>query len=151
MTLNLIDYRPPRIAQLLALVAALLHWSTPLRGVQLYANPPLGIAAGLGGFLIMLWAWWLFRRAETAICPTASSTALVTDGVYRFTRNPMYLGLVGMLLGLAIGVGTLPFYLAAGAFFAVIDQVFIPFEERKMKDTFGGEWLRYRTGTRRWL
>ena len=151
MTLNLIDYRPPRIAQLLALVAALLHWSTPLRGVQLYANPPLGIAAGLGGFLIMLWAWWLFRRAETAICPTEPSSALVTVGIFRYTRNPMYLGMVAMLVGLALGVGTLPFYLAAAAYFALIHQVFIPYEGRKMRVTFGEDWLRYRANTRRWV
>jgi len=49
------------------------------------------------GFGIMMRAWWLFRQHQTAICPTAETTLLITDDIHAFTRNPMYLGMVLML------------------------------------------------------
>ena len=54
MSLNLIEYRPPRIAQLLVVAAALLHWTTPLREMPIYSNTELGTTVGLAGFLVML-------------------------------------------------------------------------------------------------
>ena len=99
----------------------------------------------------MLRAWWLFRREATAICPTATTTALVTDDVFRLTRNPMYLGIVLMLLGVAFASGGVAFYVAALAFFLIIDSVFCPFEEQKLRRAFGEEYASYATRVRRWL
>jgi len=148
---RLIDFRPPRIAQSLTLLALLLHWATPLGDLSVTGLPIAGTLLGLTGFLLMLRAWWLFRQAATAICPTAASSRLITDDVYRLTRNPMYLGMEAMLLGLALAMGTLPFYAAATAFVLLIDRVFIPFEEEKMTREFGDAYSRYCERTRRWL
>ena len=87
----------------------------------------------------------------TAICPTAETTALITDDVYRLTRNPMYLGIVLMLLGIALATGSLPCYLASLAFFLIIDVVFCPYEERKLEQAFGSDYARYVGAVRRWL
>jgi protein-S-isoprenylcysteine O-methyltransferase Ste14 len=151
MKLRIIDYRPPKIAQLFVLSAALLHWATPLSHLHIYSNRVAGIVLGLAGFVIMMWGWWLFRKFDTAICPTAKADHLVTSGIYRFTRNPMYLGLVSMLLALAIVVGTFPFYLAAVAYFIVINGVFCPYEERKLAEAFAAEYLVYKNKVRRWI
>jgi protein-S-isoprenylcysteine O-methyltransferase Ste14 len=151
MKIRILDYRPPKIAQLLVLTAALLHWATPPGHLHIYANQLLGIIVGTGGFAIMMWGWWLFRKFGTAICPTAKSQHLVTSGIYRFTRNPMYLGLVGMLLAIAIVVGTVPFYLAAVAYFVVINHVFCPYEESKLAETFGDGYRSYKNNVRRWV
>ena len=110
-----------------------------------------GMLSALLGFGIMLRAWWLFRVRSTAICPTAETTTLITDDVYRLTRNPMYLGMVLMLLGVAIATGGLPSFLAALGFFLIIDFVFCPFEEQKLARSFGAEFARYRGSVRRWL
>jgi protein-S-isoprenylcysteine O-methyltransferase Ste14 len=151
MKLRIIDYRPPKIAQLFVLSAALLHWATPLSHLHIYSNRVAGIVLGLAGFVIMMWGWWLFRKFDTAICPTAKADSLVTSGIYRLTRNPMYLGLVSMLLALAFAVGTFPFYLAAAAYFMVINQVFCPYEERKLAKAFAAEYLAYKIKVRRWI
>lgn len=151
MKIQIIDYRPPRIAQLFVLAAALLHWTTPLSQLHVYSNQVLGIILGIGGFVMMMWGWWLFKKRDVAICPTAETARLVTHAIYRFTRNPMYLGLVLMLVGLAIYVGTPPFYLAAIAYFAVINWVFCPYEEAKLANSFGQEYLNYKERVRRWL
>ena len=73
MNIRIIDYRPPKIAQLFVLTAALLHWAAPLSHLHIYVNQLLGIIVGTGGFAIMMWGWWLFRKIDTAICPTAKS------------------------------------------------------------------------------
>lgn len=84
-------------------------------------------------------------------CPTATNDRLVTTGIYRYTRNPMYLGIIGLLLAIAIHVGTLPFYLAAAVYFIVINHVFCPYEEAKLAATFGDHYNAYRNRVRRWL
>ncbi len=87
----------------------------------------------------------------TAICPTAHTSLLITDDVFRLTRNPMYLGIVLMLLGAALGSGGLFTYLAALTFFLIIDAVFCPYEEHKLSQSFGEDFADYRHRVRRWL
>ena len=151
MKIQIIDYRPPRIAQFFVLTAALLHWATPLSQLHVYTNQVLGIILGVGGFGVMMWGWWLFKRYHIAICPTAKTDRLVTSGVYRVTRNPMYLGVVCMLLAVAIFVGTFPFYLATAVYFLVINNVFCPYEENKLSEAFGDTYISYKNKVRRWL
>jgi len=67
------------------------------------------------------------------------------------SRNPIYLGMVLMLVGCAIYAGTLLFYLVAALYFAIINIVFCPYEEQKMQGTFGEEFLAYKRSVRRWL
>jgi len=105
MGIRIVDYRPPEIAQLLLLCAAILHWATPLCQLHIFSNHVLGVILGISGFGLMMRGWWLFKKFDTASCPTAITDRLVTAGVYRFTRNPMYLGVIAMFLAVAIFVG----------------------------------------------
>lgn len=148
---RIVDYRPPKIAQALVLAAALLHWATPLKQVQLYSSPWLGLLVGAAGFTVMMCGWWLFRKYDTAICPSAKPRRLVASGIYRVSRNPMYLGMVAMMSGLALYVGSLPFYLAGATYLVVIDRFFCPYEENRLADTFGDEYRDYRKRVRRWI
>lgn len=148
---RMLAYRPPRIAMTLLATAAALQLVAPRLWPVLPALPASGVVAGLLGCGIMLRAWWLFRARATAICPTADTTTLITDDVYRLTRNPMYLGIALMLLGIGLGTGSLPCYLASLAFVLIIDAVFCPYEERKLEQAFGADYSRYRDSVRRWL
>jgi protein-S-isoprenylcysteine O-methyltransferase Ste14 len=148
---RVIRYRPPRIAMLFVLLAAAMHWLLPSLRVHLFSSPVLAVVAVAGGFAVMMWAWWLFQKAETAICPTEDSQALVTTGIFRVTRHPMYLGMVLMVGGVAFWFGTVPWYLATTAFFLVINQVFCPYEERALTATFGDEYTDYKRRVRRWI
>ena len=148
---RILTYRPPRIALTLLLTAVSLQLVLPTTLPALPAAPLAGAVVAILGFGIMTRAWWLFRLVNTAICPTANTTTLITGDVYRVSRNPMYLGIVLMLLGVAIGMGGLPFYLAALLFFLVIDVAFCPFEERKLEESFGRRFTTYCNDVRRWL
>lgn len=146
---NFIEYRPPRIAMSFVLLALAANAFVTL---PMHASLPYAaILTGAIGFLLMLRAWWLFKLVDTAICPTESSTTLVTNGVFSITRNPMYLGLFLILLGLALATGSAPFYVAAIAYGVVMDRVFCPYEERKSVTEFGEEYLDYVRKVRRWL
>ena len=149
--MRVIDMRPPRILMALALGAAACHWLLHGWTRPRTSVPWAGGLVGLAGLGIMLWAWWLFKQADTAICPTAPTIRLLTRGPYRFTRNPMYLGMVLMLLGLAAGIGSAPFYLATLAALAILHGVFCPYEERKLLGTFGEAYRSYQSRVRRWI
>ena len=98
----MLQYRPPRIAMSLLLGAVVLQLIVSSDVPLLPASLAGGTLSALLGFGIMLRAWWLFRLRNTAICPTATTTTLITDDVFRLTRNPMYLGIALMLLGVAM-------------------------------------------------
>ncbi|HSB21933.1 MAG TPA: isoprenylcysteine carboxylmethyltransferase family protein, partial [Burkholderiaceae bacterium] len=103
------------------------------------------------GFAWMAWAWLLFRRAATPVRPTAQPAMLVDDGPYRFGRNPMYLGMTLMLIGMGVASGVPFIAIAALAFVAVVSTVHIPHEEAQLQRAFGGWYSDYAASVRRWL
>jgi protein-S-isoprenylcysteine O-methyltransferase Ste14 len=149
--MNIVSLRPPRIGMGLAACAALLHWGLDLGQGARLSFPGAGMAMGIAGFGFMMWAWLLFRKRDIGLCPTAPSTQLAVDGPFRFTRNPMYLGMVLMMGGLSLIFGTLPFYGAAIGYLLILNSVFCPYEERKLAEAFGKPYLTYRSRVRRWL
>jgi protein-S-isoprenylcysteine O-methyltransferase Ste14 len=106
----------------------------------------IGLALGL-----IVWAAFLFRRAGTNIRPYLPATALVVSGPYKFTRNPMYLGMAGVLLGTAVFMGSLTPFVVIPGFMALIGERFIVPEEAKLEAAFGRGYLDYKARVRRWL
>jgi protein-S-isoprenylcysteine O-methyltransferase Ste14 len=151
MNTPLVTYRPPRIAFVLLMLAAALHVALPRADTAVLTAPWTGAALLLGGCMMMMWAWWLFQRHTVAICPTAPTDRLLTRGIYAMTRNPMYLGMIAMMLGVALYFGTLPFYVVTLIYVVLIDRVFCRYEEEKLEAAFGDEYRRYRARVRRWL
>jgi len=149
--MKMIEMRPPRIALASTIMAAAIQWALKSDEGVRFAVPWFGVTLGLMGFFLMMWAWWLFKQRKLAICPTVRTASMITHGPYRITRNPMYLGMILMMLGLALYLGTLPFYLSAVAYFAILNFVFCPFEENKLSHAFGDEYALYKDQVRRWL
>jgi len=145
---RIVVLRPPRIAMSLAAAAGILHLLFPL--VVLPPSRFGGLLLAGAGFTLMLRAWWLFRQAETPICPTHDATTLLTTDVYGITRNPMYLGIVIIMLGVAMSFGTAPFYAATALLFAIFNFVFCPYEERRLQIAFSG-FDAYSASVRRWI
>jgi protein-S-isoprenylcysteine O-methyltransferase Ste14 len=78
-------------------------------------------------------------------------SALVTSGLYRFTRNPMYLGFILILIGTAILLGSLTPFFVVPAFWLLLDRLFINLEEQNLALKFVARWEMYKSRTRRWL
>jgi protein-S-isoprenylcysteine O-methyltransferase Ste14 len=133
------------------IAAALSYWAgwPRIPGLPLV---PLAVLLVVTGISLSAAGAVLFRREGTEINPaSATNRKLVTSGPYRFTRNPMYLGLVLITLGIAFWVGAWPMFLAPIATFATANWVHIPFEEAKMRRQFGAEFDTYVTRVRRWV
>ncbi len=120
--------------------------------------PDLGIAAPILGATLCASALTIglagvreFHRHKTPTSPFKPTTALVTSGVFGRTRNPMYLGLVVLVLGVAIAVNSLAFLLAAVFLGVLLQLAVIRPEERFMTARFGEAFQTYRSRTRRWL
>ncbi|HAM53764.1 MAG TPA: hypothetical protein DCP92_24860 [Nitrospiraceae bacterium] len=149
--MRIINMRPPRIALSLTLIAGAFHWCLNIWERMRFSLPWVGASVGLTGFILMMWAWWLFKQHAIAACPTARTTHITTDGPYRFTRNPMYLGMLLIMTGLALYIGTMPFFLSTIGYFAILNFVYCPYEENKLAKAFGQEYIQYRNRVRRWL
>ncbi len=122
--------------------------------VQTILNAPITYS-GAGmiafGLFIVMWPAVTFGKVGTPIKPFEDSTRLVTNGMYRITRNPMYLGMVVVLLGIAVLLGNASPFLIAPMFGWLIQTKFVKFEEALLEKTFGDEYLRYKQKVRRWL
>jgi protein-S-isoprenylcysteine O-methyltransferase Ste14 len=130
---------------------AVLHFGFPI--AHPIGEPYRYAGAVLIGLAIALivWAAALFKRAGTGIVPFSDATALVGAGPYRFTRNPMYLGMAGVLVGAAVALGSLTPWLVLPAFVRIISERFIAPEEALLERTFGRAYLDYKAAVRRWL
>jgi protein-S-isoprenylcysteine O-methyltransferase Ste14 len=147
-----LGFPPPIWALVYVLLAAAISWLLSWPKMPGFPLPPLGIALVTVPWILPVWAIILFRREGTEVNPTSSTNRrLVTSGPYRFTRNPMYLGLVVVTLGIAVWVGAWPMFLAPVAVFATANWVHIPFEEAKMRRQFGATYDDYVARVRRWL
>lgn len=144
---------PPPIWALIYVVATLaISWLLGWPAVPGFPLPWLGAALTFLPWVLPVWAAVRFRRGGTEISPiSVSNRALIVDGPYRYTRNPMYLGLVLVTLGVAVWVGAWPMFLAPVAVFATANWVHIPFEEAKMRRQFDGAYDEYLRQVRRWV
>ena len=103
------------------------------------------------GLLLLVAANGLFVRAGTDVIPFRDVSALVTTGVYRFTRNPMYLGMAAVLLGCALTVGVVSALAVPLVFAVIVELRFIRPEEQMLRGLFPGEYPAYCGRVRRWL
>jgi protein-S-isoprenylcysteine O-methyltransferase Ste14 len=124
-----------------------LHIATDsLPSVSVVGGVLFGIGAAIAG-----WGLLTFRRAATTTVPGEASSELVTWGPYRFSRNPMYVGLVLAYLGEAgILRQVWPVFLLPLTV-AYVNWVVIPVEEGKLKEVFGEEYKEYQAKVRRWV
>ena len=141
---------PTYLLAALALMVA-LHFLLP--GPRLLSGlfTLLGLVPLLAGVAINLVADGAFKRLGTTVKPGEESTTLVTTGVFRLSRNPMYLGFVLVLVGVALQLGALTPWIVVLAFVVLMDVLFIRPEEDMLEETFGQAFLDYKRRTRRWL
>ncbi len=143
-------FYPPHYLLVLSL-CMLLTWYF---GESLPQNLPLKIF-GLGliglGFLLAFNSIARFIRAKTGVVPFSESTTLITDGFYKYTRNPMYVGMNSFLLGLLIILNNPINFTFLVIFFFIVRNLFVIKEEVQMEETFGEDYLTYKGKVRRWL
>jgi protein-S-isoprenylcysteine O-methyltransferase Ste14 len=142
---------PPTYLAIFLLTAVGLHFIQPVYQLISYPFTNIGVILVIVGLGLNYWADALFRKSNTTVKPQEKPTTLVTSGFFRFTRNPMYLGMVLMLLGEAVFLGSLITFIFPILFFVIIEWVFLPEEERNLEKAFGKSYISYKKKVRRWI
>lgn len=144
---------PPYLAIAAPILAAVLDWVVPL-GWE-FAGPLWQLALGV---LLGCLALWLavagtkaFKAAGTNVDPKQEALVLVETGPYRFTRNPMYLGMVTLQLSLAFLFSLEWSLIIAPALFAALNWGVVVFEEAYLSRKFGAPYDNFLKRTRRWI
>ena len=115
---------------------------------------PLRVFGGLlilAGFAITAGSAYSFKLAGTPIRPFEQPVTLVTDQLYRYSRNPMYLGMLIMLVGTWIALGSLSPVFVIPVFFLIIQEGFIKYEEAFLEERLGDEYQDYKNRVNRWI
>ncbi|MCZ6757918.1 MAG: isoprenylcysteine carboxylmethyltransferase family protein [Bacteroidetes bacterium] len=142
---------PPVYFLMAIIIMVSLHFFAPITIVVTSPWNLLGVLPAGVALILMLYAAYSFKRAQTTIKPFQESSALVTSGVYSFTRNPMYLSMGLILVGIAIWLGSLSSWIIIIPFIFLITRVFIGTEEKMLAETFGSDYEEYRLRVRRWI
>ena len=143
---------PPPLAYIGGLLAGLvLELIWPIADPTTIVRVVVGIA-GFAAWLVLDGnAMQRFRHAGTNMIPFKPSTALVTSGVYRFTRNPMYLGMAAFYVGIAVAAGWIWALVLLPLVILAIDRLVIVREEPSLERKFGTAYTDYKSHVRRWI
>jgi protein-S-isoprenylcysteine O-methyltransferase Ste14 len=144
---------PPVVAVLVATgMWALARW-WPIVAFSFPSPVLVGLAVACVGGGVSVMGAREFRRVKTTVNPLhpERASSIVTTGIYRFTRNPMYVGISLVLLGCFLAFGGLTAAVGLPAFIWYINRFQIAPEERLLEAKFGHEYAAYRARVRRWL
>jgi protein-S-isoprenylcysteine O-methyltransferase Ste14 len=144
--------RIPTPIWLIGMIVVALLVDLRLQLPAIVQHRPAGVALIVLGIALSAWARLTFKRHNAEIFPWSEThSALVATGPFRFSRNPMYLGLLVIGVGAALVAGTWLMWLVPVLLFVLDNFVIIPYEERSMERTFGDTYCAYRSRVRRWI
>jgi protein-S-isoprenylcysteine O-methyltransferase Ste14 len=139
------------------LIVGSLMWVTaravPSLGVPLPARRVVAVALAVTGVVVAMLGVASFRRAKTTVNPLhpEAASSLVISGIYRLTRNPMYLGMLLLLLGWAMFLANALAFVFPAAYIPLMNRLQIIPEETALTAKFGADFSAYKSKVRRWL
>ena len=141
----------PSSFNFLILLSIAMHFIFP---IQILVHLPLryfGLGVIFLGIVLNFRAVGQLRKMLTSVEFDEIPARLVTDGPFRISRNPIYLGGVIVLLGIAIFLGSLITFIFPVILFLALDRIYIPLEESQMEEIFGADYIEYKQSVRRWV
>lgn len=132
-------------------VGVTLDWLKPMPFLPEKFALPLGVAAIAVSVVLVLVAMRAFIKAKTNIDVRKATTSIVTTSIYRFTRNPIYLSMTLLVLGIAVWLNTLWILVTLVPVLLVVQFGVIEHEEAYLTRKFGEEYVRYKSKVRRWV
>ena len=142
---------PPTYCLGSIILALVLHWVCPIKYLLMFPERLIGLLPIIIGVLLNLRADREFKTWKTTVKPFEKSNYLLTEGVFKISRNPMYLGMSAIILGISLLLGSLSPLLITIVLPILLDRIFICNEENAMEETFGDQFLEYKKKVRRWL
>ena len=147
---GVIAFPPALFAGTLAL-GLLLHFIFPVNFLPRSIAISSGVVVIVGAALIARSSFRTMRRAQTAVDPSRPTTAIVSDEAFGFSRNPIYLSLTLLYVGIALLFNALWALLILLPLVVIVQNGVIKREERYLERKFGDEYLRYKASVRRWV
>lgn len=145
-----VKIHPPILTFIFILLAYLVNWFIPLQFSITWLRY-LGFGIAIIGFLIPFFAIREFMKAKTTINPHGSVSNIISSGIYRFTRNPIYLGFLFMVIGFPLNYGSVWGIIAAPFFVTTMNRLVIEKEEAYLEKKFGETYTSYKSRVRRWI
>ena len=127
------------------------HYAFPIKKFVFSPYNYFGVLFIIIGLYMNIWASNFFNKVKTTVKPFETSTTLVTEGLFRLSRHPMYLGMVITLLGLLILLGSITPVIVIPIFIWQMEKKFISIEEKALEEAFGEAYRQYRKKVRRWI
>jgi len=123
----------------------------PIVKIIFYPYSLIGIILIIIGLSLTFVANFILLKKKTSIKPLEKPSELIISGPFKFSRNPIYLGMALILFGVEIVLGWLSPFLFPIMFVIIINKSFIPIEENNLEKLFGGKYLDYKKRVRRWI
>ncbi|UCH66733.1 MAG: isoprenylcysteine carboxylmethyltransferase family protein [Ignavibacterium sp.] len=142
---------PPQFFYFSITLMILLHFLFPIKTLLNFPVTSIGIVLFVSGAMMAIKEKKRFARVKTNIKTFDKPDKLLTDGLYKYSRNPMYLGFVIALMGVWLLLGSLSPLLMVLIFIFITNTGYISFEEKMMGDTFGELYFAYKNKTRKWI
>ena len=144
-------FLPPTYFTLSMLFSIVSHFLFPVAHVVPEPFNYLGFILVVVGVGLNMWTDALFKKEKTTVKPHEMPTTLLASGPFRVSRHPMYLGMVIILLGFFLYLGSLIMLVYPVVFFLLMERLFIPVEEKNLEMSFGAEYHKYKTKVHRWI
>jgi protein-S-isoprenylcysteine O-methyltransferase Ste14 len=141
----------PVLASIFLVLMLLLHWFYPVKLLVHFPFNLVGLLLSGLGLTICFAAQQQFKKIGTTLYPFSQPVKLVKEGLFRYTRNPMYLGLTVFLTGVWLLLGSLSPGICVAAFLLIADRWYIAYEERQLLAVFGATYAAYQAKTPRWI
>ena len=142
---------PPTYVLLSIVIMVALHYIAPVAMILAFPWRFWGLLPLAAGIALNIAADRAFKRRATTVKPFERSTTRLTDGVFRWSRNPMYLGMVLSVAGIALLLGSLSPWLLVAILVFLLQRNFITVEERMLEGSFGAAFIDYKKRVRRWF
>ena len=142
---------PPTYFEVLLLLSVGLHFVFPVTKFIFSPYNYLGFVLIIFGIIINLWTDLLFKKKQTTVKPHETPNFFIASGPFRLSRHPMYLGMISILFGATIFLGSLITFAFPVIFIILMEKLFIPMEEKNLEKKFGNKYIDYKKRVRRWI
>lgn len=142
---------PPTYFMILLLLSIAIHFVFP---IFKFVFPPwnyMGFGLIILGIIMNIWTDSLFKEKQTTVKPHEMPNFFITSGPFKLSRHPMYIGMVSILFGVAIFLGSFVAFIFPIVFVIIIGRLFIPMEEKYLEKKFGNKYVAYKKKVRRWI
>lgn len=142
---------PPSYFAFCLIITVPLHYFLPIKQIIHYPYNLLGFLFFVIGGALNIWTDQLFKKNDTTVKPDEKPSAFIQTGPFKISRNPMYLGMTILLIGIGFILGSIISFVGTILFVVAMEIAFITQEEKNLQEQFGEEFDAYRKKVRRWI